>query len=161
MFQTLAEEPYRFPYYLLAWTLTVAIMGIIMFPWAMLAFKIWYGNKPLDEDFRDELLQRSLYFGWALALIAPVFVLLDYVTVSEDWIGFPAGPMHLVFLISFVALAAWWTWYYFSMEDFFQGLMLAVIYLYLPTVLCVVTFGHRWNLLFVYLLTWLKDPKLA
>ena len=49
--------------------------------------------------------------------------------------------------------------YFFSLEDFFQGLMLTTIYLYLPTALFVVTFGFRWYPLFTYVLTWMKDPK--
>jgi hypothetical protein len=159
MFQTLSEEPYRFPYYLLAWTLTVAMLGFVIFPWAIVAYKIRHGTRPIDEEIREELLARSWRFGWALALAAILFVALDYVAVNDGFFGFPAGPMHLVFLIGFVALTAWWTWYFFSLEDFFQGLMLAVIYLYLPTVIFVITFGHRWNLLFTYVLSWLKDPK--
>ena len=159
MFETLAEEPYRFPYYLLAWTLTVAIMGLVIFPWTMLAFKIWHGSKPIDEDLRDELLQRSWYFGWALAAAAALCVVLDYFTVSDSWVGLPAGPMHIFYLIAFLCLAAWWLMYFFSLEDFFQGLMLATIYLCLPAALMAITWGHRWNLLFIYVLTWLKDPK--
>jgi hypothetical protein len=159
MFETLAADPYRFPYYLLAWTLTVAIMGLVIFPWAMLAFKIWHGNQPIDEELREELLQRSWYCGWALAVAAGVFGVLDYVTTDDGWLKLPPGPMHLVFLIGFLALAAWWMMYFFSLEDFFQGLMLVTIYLYVPALLLAITWGHRWNLLFVYVLTWLKDPK--
>jgi hypothetical protein len=159
MFESLSEEPFRFPYYLLAWSVTVALMGFVIFPWAMLAYKIWHGNKPIDEDLRDELLQRSWFFGWALAGAAVVFVMLDYVIVDDDWLGLPAGPMHVVFYLAFLALAGWWMMYFFSLEDFFQGLTLAVIYLYLPTALLLITWGHRWNLLFTYILTWLKDPK--
>jgi hypothetical protein len=159
MFEALSEEPYRFPYYLLAWTLTVAILGVVTFPWAIPAYKIWHGAKEIDEELRDELLQRSWYFGWALAFAAAAFVVLDYVTVDDAWLGLPAGPMHVVFLIGFLALAAWWLMYFFSMEDFFSGLMLAVIYLYLPATLLACTWGHAWNPLFRYVLTWLKDPK--
>jgi hypothetical protein len=159
MFEALSEEPYRFPYYLLAWSVTVALMGLVLFPWAMFAYKIWHGNKPIDDDLREELLKRSWYFGWALAAAAAVFALVDYVLVDADWLGLPAGPMHIILLLSFLALAAWWMMYFFSLEDFFQGLMLALIYLYLPTALLVVTWGHRWNILFTYVLSWLKDPK--
>jgi hypothetical protein len=156
----LSEEPYRFPYYMLAWTVTVAIMGLVTFPWAMLAFKIWHGNKPIDEDLREDLLRRSFFSGWALAGAAALCVLLDYVMVNDDWLGLPAGPLHIVFLLSFLGVAAWWMMYFFSLEDFFQGLMLATIYLYLPTALMVIIWwGVRWNPLFTYLLGWLKDPK--
>ena len=159
MVETLAEEPFRFPYYILAWTLTVALLGIVTFPWAMLAYKIWHGSKEIDEDFREELLQRSWRAGWSLAFASAIFVVLDYVTVSDDWFGLPAGPGHIVYLIAFVCLAGWWMMYFFSLEDFLQGFILAVIYLYLPMALFVLTFGYRWNLVFIYVLTWLKDPK--
>lgn len=159
MFDSLAADPYRFPYYLLAWTLSVAILGIVIFPWAILAFKIWHGNKAIDEELREELLQRSWYCGWALAGAAVVFVLIDFFATNDAWMDLPAGPIHLVLLIAFVALAAWWMYYFFSLEDFFQGLMLATIYLYVPVALFVVTWGFRWNLVYVYVLSWLKDPK--
>ena len=160
MFDALSEEPYRFPYYVLAWTVTVAILGLVTFPWAMLAFKIWHGNKPIDEDLREDLLRRSWFMGWALAAAAVVCVLLDYVTVNENWLGLPAGPLHIVFLMAFFGVAAWWMMYFFSLEDFFQGMMLATIYLYLPTALLVIIWwGIRWNPLFTYVLGWLKDPK--
>ena len=70
MFESLAADPYRFPYYLLAWTLTVAIMGLVIFPWAMLAYKIWHGNKPIDEELREEMLGRSWRAGFSLAFAA-------------------------------------------------------------------------------------------
>jgi hypothetical protein len=159
MFESLAADPYRFPYYVLAWTLTVAIMGVVIFPWAMLAYKIWHGNKPIDEDFREEMLGRSWRVGFSLAFAAGIFGVLDYLTANEAWLGLPAGPVHLVFLIGFLSLAAWWMMYFFSLEDFFQGLMLTTIYLYVPVMLMVVTWGFRWNLLFLYVLSWLKDPK--
>jgi hypothetical protein len=159
MFESLAADPYRFPYYVLAWTLTVAVMGIVIFPWAIPAFKIWHGNKPIDEELREELLQRSWYCGWALAGAALIFVVFDYVSASDGWLGLPPGPVHLVVLIAFVALAAWWMMYFFSLEDFFQGLMLTTIYFYVPALLMLVTWGFRWNLLYIYLLSWLKDPK--
>ena len=161
MFEALTEAPYRFPYYVLAWTLTVALLGIVLFPWAILAHKIARGGAPIDEELSEEMLQRSWYFGWSLAFFAAVFALLDYIAIDDAWFGFPAGPFHIVFLIGFVSLTAWFMMYFFSLEDFFQGLMVAVIYLYVPTVLFVITFGHKWNPLFTYLLTWMKDPKPA
>lgn len=159
MVQYLSEEPYRFPYYVLAWILTVAMLGIILFPWAMVCYKIYHGNKEIDEEFREELFGRSLRFGFALAFLAPVFGLFDYFCSSDAWLGFPPGPVHLVFLLSFISLAAWLAMYFFSFEDFFQGLTVATLYLLMPAFVFAITWGHRWNLLFVYVLSWLKDPK--
>src|SRR5690349_12948764 len=101
-------EIYSFARHMLAWSVTVAVLGFVTFPWAIPAYKIWHGNKPIDEDIKDELLIRSWFAGWALGAVAIVFVVLDYWTADEAWVGLPAGPMHLVFFIGFVALAAWW-----------------------------------------------------
>src|SRR5260370_39315770 len=136
-------------------------MGLVTFPWAMLAYKIWHGNKPIDEEIGEQLLWRSWRCGWALAGVAAIFVALDFVLADDDWFRMPAGPVHVVFLIGFLGVAAWRMMYFFSLEDFFQGLSLSVIYLYVPTALFVLTWGYPWNLLFTYLLTWLKDPKVT
>ena len=146
-------------YLLFAWSLTIAILGFITFPWAMVAFKVWHGFKPIDEDLRDELLQRSWYFGWSLGFLAIVFGLLDFATADSDWLGMPAGPVHIVYYIGFLAIAAWMMMYFFSMEDFFQGLSMTVIYLYIPAALLFVLWLLiRWNWLFKYVLSWLKEP---
>ena len=89
-------------YYLFAWSLTIAILGFIVFPWAMVAFKVWHGFKSIDEDLSEELLQRSWYFGWALGMSAIVFGLLDFVTADSDWLGMPAGPVHIIYYVGFL-----------------------------------------------------------
>src|SRR5437773_459842 len=113
-------ELYEPIYYLLAWSLTVAILGFVAFPWAMVAFKVWHGFTPIDDDLKEELLQRSWYLGWAIGAGAIVIVVLDYATADGEWLALPAGPVHLVFLFLFVAFAAWMAMFFFSMEDFFQ-----------------------------------------
>jgi hypothetical protein len=152
-------EIYSFAQHMLAWSVTVAVLGFVTFPWLMLAYKIWHGNKPIDEDLKDELLIRSWFAGWALGAAAIVFVVLDYVTAYEGWLGLPAGPMHVVFVVGFLGLSAWWMMYFFSMEDFFQGLSLAVIYLYVPTALLFLLSLLFDNPLQVYVLKWLVEPK--
>jgi hypothetical protein len=154
----LPMQIYTFAHQLLAWSVTVAVLGFVTFPWLIVAYKIWHGNKPIDEDLKDELLTRSWFAGWALGAAAIVFVLLDYLCASET-LQLPEGPVHVVFFISYLALAGWWLMYFFSMEDFFQGLSLAVIYLYIPT---AVLYGFSLlfnNPLQVYVLTWLVEPK--
>ena len=152
-------ELYQPIYYLFAWSLTVAILGFIAFPWAMIAFKVWHGFTPIDEDLKDELLQRSLYLGWTLGGGALVFAVLDFASTDADWLALPAGPMHMVFFLLFLAFAAWMAMFFFSMEDFFQGLSLAVIYLYIPaSLLFVLWLLIRWNWLYVSVLAWLKAP---
>jgi hypothetical protein len=147
-------ELYLVIYYMLVWSIVIAVLGIVAFPWGMVAYKIWYGNKPIEEDMRDELFWRSLWAGWPLALSAVIFVVIDHVTVV--WLDLPAGPIHLVFFLGFLAWAAAIMMYCFSLEDWFQGLILAVIYLYIPAGLLI--FVRRWNPLYDYVLKWLTEP---
>jgi hypothetical protein len=148
---------YDFVRQMLAWSILAAVLGFIGFPWGMVAYKIWHGNKDIDEELSEELLRRSWYFGWALGGIAIAFLFLDFFIVNQ--FELPPGPIHCVFYIGFLALAGWWALHFFSMEDFFQGLMLAVIYLYLPTfVLYLLWWLLGWNPLFTYVLSWLHQP---
>jgi hypothetical protein len=150
-------EIYRFFYYMLAWSVTVAILGFILFPWGILAYKIWHGNKPIDEELREELLWRSFYAGWTLGGASIVFVVLDHMTIV--WLELPAGMFHFIYYLCFLALAAWVMMYFFSLEDFLQGLILAVLYLYIPT--AVLFLFQRWNPLYQYVLAWLPPVPAA
>ena len=151
-------ELYRFVWQALAWSITVAVLWPVMFPWAKLAYKIWHGNKPIDEDLADELWTRSALATLVIALLAVLLGVLDYFCADADWLGLPAGPIHIVFLLSFVSAAAGIMMYFFSMEDFFQGLSLTVIYLYIPTALLYVASLLFANPLQVYVLKWLVQP---
>jgi len=148
---------YDFVRHMLAWSILAAVLGFVGFPWGMLTYKIWHGDKPIDEEFGEELLRRSWYYGWALGGIAIVFLFLDFFIINQFEI--PAGPVHIVFYVCFLSVAGWWAMFFFSLEDFFQGLILAVIYLYLPTlVLYLLWWLIRWNPLFTYVLGWLIEP---
>jgi len=149
---------YTFAQHMLAWSVTVAVLGFVTFPWAVVAYKIWHGNKPIDEDIKDELLIRSWFAGWTLGAASSAFVLLDYAAADEGYLWLPAGPVHVVFFIGYLCIAAWALMYFFSMEDFFQGLSLAVIYLYVPTALLFALSYLFNNPLQGYVLTWLVDP---
>ena len=117
------------------------------------------GFKPIDEDLRDELLQRSLYFGWVLGITAVIFILLDFDTTDPDWLGLPAGFVHIIYYIAFLAVAAWIAMYFYSIDDYFQGLSMAVIYLYIPAALLYILWLIvRWNWLFTYVSSWLTVP---
>jgi hypothetical protein len=150
---------YTFAQQMLAWSVTVALFGFVTFPWLIVAYKIWHGNKPIDEDLKDELLIRSWFAGWGLGAASIGFVLLDYAAANENWLYLPAGPVHIVLVLAYLAFAAWAMMYFFSMEDFFSGLSLAVIYLYIPTALLFVVSLLFDNPLQVYVLKWLVEPK--
>lgn len=150
---------YLFVWKLLAWSITVVILLPLTIPWSVLAHRIWRGEKPLDEDMSDELWSRAWRVNLLLFFAAPLFVLLDHVTSSDSWLGLPPGPIHIVFFILFVAFVAWMMMYFFSMEDFFQGLMMATLHLYMPaTVLFLLWLIIGWNPLYSYILGWLTTP---
>jgi hypothetical protein len=151
---------YNFVWNLLAWSITVAVLFPLTIPWTVLAYKIWNGNKELEEEFAEEMWARAWRASLAFALAGVLIVGLDYATV--DWLGLPASIVHCVYYIGFLTLAAGIMHYCFFMEDLFQGLNLAVIFLYIPTfvlfllwllIRSLFSFG-----LFSYVLSWLKDP---
>ncbi len=146
---------YLVVYYMLAWSVTVSVLGFIAFPWGMVAYKIWHGNKPIDQELREELLQRSFYAGWALAAVSIIFLTLDHATIVA--LDLPAGPVHLLYYLGFLSLSAWWMMYFFSLEDFIQGLIFTVLYLYIPTALLFLF--RNWNPLYRYVLSWLPMPS--
>src|SRR5207302_1590240 len=121
------------------------------------SYKIWHGNKEIDEEMGDELFGRSWRVAGVFFLAAPVFVGLDYLVVDQA--GVPAGPVHVVFFLGFLAFAAWMMMLFFAMEDFFQGLALSLIFLYLPTALFFLAWlVLGWFPLFSFLLGLLAKP---
>src|SRR5439155_27134653 len=97
-------EIYSFIWHVLAWSITVALLWPLMFPWLRVAYKIWHGNKPIEEELADELWIRSGMASAAMTAAAVLFLLLDYAVAFEA--DFPAGPVHIVFYVGFLALAA-------------------------------------------------------
>ncbi|MSQ95038.1 MAG: hypothetical protein EXR98_10855 [Gemmataceae bacterium] len=151
-------EIYVFVRHMLAWSITVAVLWPVMIPWAKVSYAIWNGNKELDEEFEEELWKRSAYASTLMAVVAVACLGLDYLTV--DFTDMPAGPIHIVYYFAFLALAAGVMVYCFGMEDFFSGLNLAVIYLYIPTALLFLLWlVIRWNWVFEFVLNLLKEPK--
>jgi hypothetical protein len=149
-------ELYLFAWKMLAWSITVSVLWPVMFPWAKLAYKVWHGNKPIDDDIGDELWWRSGYASLAMTFTAIGTLLLDYATI--DQLGVPAGVVHIVYYLTFLALAACIMHFCYSMEDFFGGLSMAVLYLYIPTALLFVLALLIRNPLLEYVLTWLEKP---
>jgi hypothetical protein len=143
-------------WYLLAWSVTISLLSIVIFPWGILAYKIWHGAKPIDEELGEELLGRSWGAGWRLFLAAIAFTFLDYLVVA--WLDLPPGWIHMLFYIGFLFYVSWVMAYCYSLEDQLQGLILAVIYLYIPTAILWLI-PTRWNLPYSYVLSWLIQPE--
>ena len=151
-------EIFLFVYHMLAWSITVAVLQPVMIPWAWLAYKIWHGNKPINEDLIEAMWLRATLASLTLTVVAVGFLLCDWATIHWFDLQQNAGPIHIVYYIAFLALTARMMMYFFSMEDFFQGLSMTVIYFYLPVfALYLLTFLFR-NPLQDYCLTWLAAP---
>jgi hypothetical protein len=126
----MAVDLYQFAWGVLAWTTTVTLFpGSVLM--AALAFRIWRESRDTDIE-GAELWQRAFLAWAALALIMVGFVAVDW--ALADYAEFPPGPIHLVILIGFVALASWVMFYMFSLDDYFEGLSLAAVYLFVPVI---------------------------
>jgi hypothetical protein len=152
---------YAFVWHLLAWSITVALLWPVMFPWLRVAYMIWNGRAPIEEELAEELWSRCWRASLRVTIAAAGLLLLDYVFI--EFTDFPSGPIHIVVYLGLVALIAWIMYYCFFMEDFFQGLMLAVIYLYIPaTILFLIwlvirNFWTVWGF-HGFVQSWLRDP---
>jgi hypothetical protein len=154
-------EIYSFVWHLLAWSITVALLWPVMFPWLRVAYRIWNGRAKIEEELAEELWVRCAYASVFSTAAAVGFLVFDYALI--EFTDFPPGPIHIVFYLGLLAAMAGIMYYCFFMEDFFQGLMLAVIYLYLPATilfllwLVIRNFWTIWGL-YGYVQSWLKDP---
>ncbi|MBM3992907.1 MAG: hypothetical protein FJ303_01945 [Planctomycetes bacterium] len=153
------QSLYIFSWNMLAWTLSVSVLFPLTAPWAVYAYKIWHGVKEIREEFEDELWPRGWRASLFFALAAVGITALDYFVI-EMLVDLPAGIVHFVLLIGFLGLASGIMIYCFSLEDFFQGLNITVIYLFIPTTIFVILWWIvEWNVLFTFVRSWLKDPK--
>src|SRR5262245_11733906 len=113
-------EIYSFVWHLFTWSVMVAILWPLMFPWLRVSYRIWHGRAPIEEELADELWVRSGIASAAITVSAIVFLFFDYAVV--EFTEFPAGPVHVVFFVGLLAATAGIMYYCFYMEDFFQGL---------------------------------------
>jgi hypothetical protein len=156
---------FQFAWAALAWMTTIAILFPVNIPMAALAYRIWRETKETDIE-GSELWVRAAYASGSLAIMIVAFVALDW--LLADKAEFPPGPIHLTIIVGFVALAAYVMVYIFSLEDYFQGLSLVVVYLFLPLlVLFLVNAGlglispslRFWDHLVGLANIWLVQPK--
>jgi hypothetical protein len=149
---------YQFFWTALAWTMTVAVLWPANVPLAALAFRIWQGQKPVDMD-RGEMWMRSALGALVVAVVGVVFVALDYALWA--WAELPAGPVHLVVFVGFLAAAVYVMMQFFEIEDFFQAFSLILIYLYIPVfALWLLNWPIGfWNPLVNFAKGWLQEPR--
>jgi hypothetical protein len=126
-----AVDIFQFFWGTLAWTATVAMLFPLNIPMAALAFRIWRETKDTDVE-GSELWIRSALASVGVAVVCAAFLALDF--VLADLAEFPAGPIHIIAFVGFFALACWVMAYMFSFEDYFQGVSLTILYLFLPLI---------------------------
>jgi hypothetical protein len=122
---------FQFFWNALAWTVSVAVLCPLTTPMAALAFRIWRETRETDVE-GSELWIRSFLSSFLLALLSLAFVVVDY--CLAELAELPPGPVHLLVFIGFIALSAPVMVYTFSLEDYFQGLSMSVIYLAIPVI---------------------------
>src|SRR5207249_9184004 len=66
---------------------TCALPISITIPWGVLAYKIWHGNKPIDEDLKEEIWIRSTFASLVFVVAGVVVAVLDYMTIK--FLGLP------------------------------------------------------------------------
>ena len=122
-------------------------------------------NAGFDHVEGSELWIRSFLSSFLLALLCLAFVVVDY--CLADLAELPPGPIHLVVFIGFIALSASVLVYTFSLEDYFQGLSMSVIYLAIPVIALYLLNGmlgffsnslRFWDPVVSIVKYWLKDP---
>ncbi|MBM4068979.1 MAG: hypothetical protein FJ271_08560 [Planctomycetes bacterium] len=148
-------ELYHFVRGALAWTVTIAALWPVNIPLAFAAYKIRQGPKPIDMP-KNALWWRCTFATLLVAVMTVGFVIVDYMLAG--WAGFPAGPIHLLVLMGYIPAAAGIFFVFFALEDFFQGLSMFMIYMYLPVLVLYVINAMIgvWNPLLNYAGGWLK-----
>ena len=158
---------FQFSWSVLAWTVTVAVLWPLNVPMAVLSFRIWRETKEADVEASELWIRAALASG-SIAILIVLFVAVDY--MLADLAELPAGPVHMVILIGFLALACWVMLYMFGLEDFFQGLSMAVIYLFLPMIALFLVNGllglidpslRFWDWPVRWAAAWLKQPPVS
>jgi hypothetical protein len=122
---------FQFFWSAIAWTATVAMLFPVNVPLAALAFRVWRETKETDVE-GSELWIRSSLASLGVGVVCAAFLALDF--VLAELAEFPAGPIHIVAFVGFFALACWVMAYMFSFEDYFQGVSLTILYLFLPLI---------------------------
>jgi hypothetical protein len=148
----------------LAWMVTVTVLPIGI-PMAALAFRVWRETRETDIE-GSELWTRSFLAWAALAGIMVAFVAADW--LLADQADLPPGLIHLVAFVGYLALVSYVLVYFFSLDDYFEGLSLAAIYVFVPIVVLFLLNGmlgflneslRFWDPLLGFAKYWLKNPS--
>jgi len=122
---------FQFAWSMLAWTVTVAALWPLNVPMAALSFRIWRETRESDIE-GSELWVRAFLASTSLAVLTILFVAVDW--AIADQAEFAPGVVHMTILVGFLAAASGIVVYIFSLDDFFQGVSLVIIYVFLPVI---------------------------
>ncbi len=151
-------ELYKFFWGALAWIATFTILWPLNVPLIALAYKVQNGARPISLA-HDEFWYRCLFGAGVLAVLSVAVILLDYFVI--DITDLPAGPIHLLAFIGYVATAPYLMVISFAFTELTEGLGVFVIYIGLPLIvlLLVNAVSDLWSGPLSFAYDYLKDPK--
>jgi hypothetical protein len=108
--------------------LTVTVLWPLNVPLAVLAFRIHHGERPAPLEGKP-LWQRAAFAALGLAGLSLALAGLSYLVIGRD---LPPGQVHLVLLMAYVPVAAWYFFWIFALDEVIEGLSIFLIYVCLP-----------------------------
>jgi len=155
-------EFYSFVRTSLAWIASIALLYPVNVPLLFAAHRIREGRVAEDDENRmenDEVWTRSFLGALVVALLLLAFLFGDL--VLADWLGLPAGIIHMVVLITYLAAASFLLMQFFAYDDYFYGLSLLSLYLFLPifVLLAVNSLVGFWNPVLGFFLNYIKEVR--
>jgi hypothetical protein len=121
------------------WPLNIPIMA--------LAYKIRHGNQPLPVE-QKELWLRAVLGSLGMFVFGVLMAGLNYLAIGV--MGIPELPAQLALLIGFLAAGAGFLFWAFAYDEPLEGLSLALIYIFLPTLLLLLVNWIAGNFLSEY-----------
>jgi hypothetical protein len=109
--------------------LTVSFFWPLTIPLAALAYKIRSGQRPIALE-PAAFWTRATFAALGLCLLAVAIMANDRFLV--EYAELPAGIVHLVMLTVFIAIAVWYVFWMFALDELLDGVGLLMIFLFLP-----------------------------
>lgn len=155
-------EIYNFLRGSLAWVASVALLYPLYVPLLFYGHRIREGPVREDDETQmdnGEVWTRSFLGALVVWVLTVVCIFLDL--LLADWLDLPAGIVHLVIVIAFFAAASFLLMQFFAYEDYFYGLSLLALSLFLPIVVLFIanSLVGFWNPWLNFLLGYLKEIR--
>jgi hypothetical protein len=146
----------------LAWIASWVLLYPLYVPALFYAHRIREGPVPEDDETRmdnGEVWTRSFLGALVIWLLTVACLFADL--ILADWLALPAGIIHMVILIVFFGAAAFLLMQFFAYDDYFFGLSLLSLSLFLPILVLFIanSLVGFWNPWLNFLLGYLKEPR--